>query len=88
MNKRLLKYALVSMSLFVILVFSSPINAFCDSVSIESVKEDFLSSNLPEYELNTSNFDDGIYIIIITSVIVVGILFFALWKTFKGRKQF
>ena len=88
MDKRSLKYIIVSISLFIILVFSSPINAFCDSVSMDSVGEDLYGANLPEYELNTSNFDDGIYIIIITSVIVVGVLFFALWKTFKGRKQF
>ena len=88
MNKRLLKYSIVSISFFIILVFSSPINAFCDSVSAESVKESLRTGNIQEYELNTSNFDDGIYIIIITSVIVVGVLFFALWKTFKGRRQF
>lgn len=88
MNKRLLKYILVYTSLFAVLTFSNPLNVFCDSVSMESAKGDLYSAGLQDFEIHTSNFDEGIYIIIITSVIVVGVLFFALWKTFKGRKQF
>ncbi len=89
MKSKLSKYVLVPLIFFIVFIFSNPINAFCDNVSTESEKVAGLQSgNLSDYEISTSNFDSGFYIIVITSIIVLGVLFFAMWKTIRGRKQF
>jgi hypothetical protein len=38
--------------------------------------------------INLSKFDDSFFPILITSIIILGILLFAMWQIFRSKRQF
>jgi hypothetical protein len=39
-------------------------------------------------EISLSKFDNSFFPILITSIIIIGILLFAMWQIFKSKRQF
>ena len=38
--------------------------------------------------INLSKFDDSFFPILITSIVIIGILLFAIWQIFRSKRQF
>jgi len=39
-------------------------------------------------EINLSKFDSSFFPILITSIVIIGILLFAIWQIFRSKRQF
>jgi len=39
-------------------------------------------------EINLSKFDSSFFTILITSIIIIGLLIFAMWQIFRSKRQF
>ncbi len=89
MKKVFLKYFFFGLIILILISIASPLMIFCDSVD-QQIKDG--STNLLAatggLESNSSNFDNGIYTIVITSVVIIGVLVFAMWKTFRSKRQY
>lgn len=90
MRKISLKYFLIFILLLVIFIFCNTGSIFCDNTDTgtEKISGSSNAGIMFDYNLNTSNFDKDIYTIIITSIIVIGVLVFAVWKTINSKKQY
>jgi len=44
--------------------------------------------NSSQVEINLSRFDSSFFPILITSIIIVGLLLFAMWQIFRSKRQF
>jgi len=88
MNKKYIKCFLIFILLLSIFILEVPINVYCDSINPDTTQaKDYFGSRYYNNESNNSGLDKDIYIIISTSIIVVGIMIFAMWKTIRSRKQ-
>lgn len=84
-----LKYFFFGLLILILFGFASPLMIFCDGADqqIQNGSNNLLAA-AGGLEPNTSNFDNGIYTIVITSVVIIGVLVFAMWKTFRSKRQY
>ena len=89
MKNVFLKYFFFGLITLILISFASPIMIYCDSADQQIMDN---SANLlaatGSLESDSSNFDNGIYTIVITSVVIIGVLVFAMWKTFRSKRQY
>ena len=68
---------------------SGDYNVISNNISVADPRQPaLLAENQIDSKVNLKAFDSSFLPIIITSVVVIGILIFAMWQTIRSRKQF
>jgi nucleoside recognition membrane protein YjiH len=72
------------------IILIQPVSIFADryTTSDSLQPSTLLSESQINNQINSSRFDSSFLPIVITSVIVIGVLIFAMWQTIRSRKQF
>ena len=90
MKKNILKDFLIVILILSVVFFIYPGLILGDSSKpgYSSQVADVAVNNLLAGEINLSKFDNSFFPILITSIIIIGILLFAIWQIFRSKRQF
>ncbi|MCL5072755.1 MAG: hypothetical protein M1308_17955 [Actinobacteria bacterium] len=89
MKKHISKYFLIVVLILIVVFFIYPSLILGDS-SKSGFGSQVANAAVDPLTAGTSlsKFDDNFILILIVSVIIVGILLFAIWQIFKSKRQF
>jgi len=90
MKKNIFNNFLIVVLIQSVVLFDYPGLILGDSSKLESNSQaagSFINAPLIR-EISFSKFDSSFFLILITSIIIVGILLFAIWQIFRSKRQF
>jgi hypothetical protein len=89
MKKNILNNFLIVILILSVVLFIYPGLIFGDSSKPGNSSQ--VVSNVNDHlirEINLSKFDSSFFPILIASIIIIGILLFAMWQIFRSKRQF
>ncbi len=90
MKIKILNNFLIVILILSVILFIYPGLTFGDSSKPENSSQvaDVADNDLLIREINLSKFDNSFFPILITSIVIIGILIFAMWQIFRSKRQF
>jgi len=89
---RIILLFLITVIIFILIlpgIIFADYSVIYGNLAAENLEQlNLLAENKIDNQVNLEIFDRGFLPIIITSVIVIGILIFAMWQTIRSKKQF